>query len=47
MNFHVLIITAVMIVLDVVMGFAAALRNKDMQSAKLRDGLWHKAGSRG
>lgn len=44
MDFHVLIITAVMIVLDVVVGFAGAVRNKDVQSAKLRDGLWHKAG---
>ena len=44
MDFHVLIITAVMILLDVVVGFAGAVRNKDVQSAKLRDGLWHKAG---
>lgn len=44
MDFHVLIVTAVMIVLDVVVGFAGAVRNKDVQSAKLRDGLWHKAG---
>lgn len=44
MDFHVPIVTAVMIVLDVVFGFAGAVRNKDVQSAKLRDGLWHKAG---
>ena len=44
MDFHVLIVTAVMILLDVVVGFAGAVRNKDVQSAKLRDGLWHKAG---
>ena len=43
-DFHVPIVTAVMIVLDVVFGFAGAVRNKDVQSAKLRDGLWHKAG---
>ncbi len=44
MDFHVLIITAVMILLDVVVGFAGAVRRKDVQSSKLRDGLWHKAG---
>lgn len=44
MDFHVLIVTAVMIVLDVVVGFAGAVRNKDVQSAKLCDELWHKAG---
>ncbi len=44
MDFHVLIITGVMIVLDVVFGFAGAIKQKDVQSSKLRDGLWHKAG---
>ena len=43
-DFHVPIVTAVMIVLDVVFGFAGAVRNQDVQSANLRDGLWHKAG---
>lgn len=44
MDFHVLIITAVMIVLAVVVGFAGAIKQKDVQSEKLRNGLWHKAG---
>lgn len=44
MDFHVLIITAVMIVLDIVFGFAGAIKMKDVQSEKLRNGLWHKAG---
>ena len=44
MDFNILIITAVMIVLDIVFGFAGAVRCKDVQSSKLRDGLWHKAG---
>lgn len=44
MDFHVLIITAVMIVLDIVVGFAGAIKQKDVQSEKLRNGLWHKAG---
>lgn len=44
MDFHVLIITAVMIALDIVVGFAGAIKQKDMQSEKLRNGLWLKAG---
>ena len=44
MDYHVLLITAVMIVLDVVFGFAGAIKQKDVQSSKLCDGLWHKAG---
>ena len=47
MDFHVLLITCVMIVLDVVFGFAGAIKQKDVQSSKLRDGLWHKAGFMG
>lgn len=44
MDYHVLIITCVMIVLDVVFGFAGAVKMGDVQSEKLRNGLWHKAG---
>lgn len=44
MDFHVLLITAVMIVLDIIFGFAGAIKLKDVQSEKLRNGLWHKAG---
>ncbi len=44
MDFHVLIITAVVIVLDGVFGFAGAIKQKGVQSEKLRNGLWHKAG---
>lgn len=47
MDFHVLLITCVMIVLDVVFGFAGAIKQKDVQSSKLRDGFWHKAGFMG
>lgn len=44
--------TAVMIalalmVLDVLLGLAGAVKNKDVQSSKMREGLWHKAGSVG
>lgn len=30
--------------LDVVIGFAAAVKNKCVSSTKMRDGLWHKLG---
>lgn len=43
MDWHVLIITAVMIVSDVVVGFARTARCKDVQSPKLRSELWYKA----
>lgn len=32
------------IVLDVATGFAQAIKNKDVQSQKMRDGLFHKLG---
>lgn len=41
---EVLIITLVMIVLDLVSGFIGAIKEKNVQSEKLRLGLWHKAG---
>ena len=44
MDYQILLITAVMIVLDIVFGFAGAVKMKDIQSEKLRNGLWHKAG---
>lgn len=44
MDFHILIVTLVMIVLDIVFGFAGTVKQKDIQSDKLRNGLWHKAG---
>lgn len=40
----VLIITLVMIVLDLISGFIGAIKEKNVQSEKLRQGLWHKAG---
>lgn len=42
--FQVPVIAGVMMVLDVIAGFAGAIKYKDVQSNKLRDGLWHKAG---
>lgn len=44
MDWHVLLITGVMILMDVILGIAGAVKNKDVQSGKLREGLWHKAG---
>lgn len=44
MDYHILIVTAVMIVLDVVVGFAGACKAGVVRSGKLREGLWHKAG---
>lgn len=44
MDYQIIIVAAIMMVLDVVFGFAEAVRQKDIQSEKLRNGLWHKAG---
>ena len=33
--------------LDILLGLAGAAKNKDVQSSKMREGLWHKAGSIG
>lgn len=47
MDWHVLLITCVMIVLDILLGFAGAVKRGDVESGKLREGLWHKAGYAG
>ncbi len=44
MDYQIIIVAAIMMVLDVVFGFAGAVCQKDIQSEKLRNGLWHKAG---
>lgn len=44
MNGYVLALTALMILLDIVFGFAGAVKTRSVRSSKLRDGLWHKAG---
>jgi phage-related holin len=36
-----------LIVLDVVLGVAAAAKNHDIQSAEMREGAWHKIGELG
>lgn len=35
---------AILVAVDIVSGFAAAWATKTVQSSKLREGLWHKAG---
>lgn len=47
MDWHVLLVTCVMIVLDILLGFAGAVKRGDVESGKLREGLWHKAGYAG
>lgn len=44
MDFEILVITLIMILLDLVFGFIGAIKEKNVQSTKLRDGLWHKSG---
>lgn len=38
------IAAAVMMVFDIIIGFAGAAKNKTIESGKMREGLWHKAG---
>ena len=44
MDIRILLITALLTVLDVVFGFAGAVKCEDVKSGKLREGLWHKTG---
>lgn len=39
----IVVITALM-VLDIITGFAGAVKDKAVESGKMREGLWHKAG---
>lgn len=38
------VITICAMILDFITGFASAVKNADISSSKMRDGLWHKAG---
>ncbi|MEG0323687.1 MAG: phage holin family protein [Raoultibacter sp.] len=42
-----LIVTALAMLLDVVTGLAGAVKTSTVQSGKMREGLWHKAGFMG
>lgn len=44
MNYQTLILTFVFILFDLLSGFIAAISEKNVNSEKLRKGLWHKSG---
>lgn len=44
MDFSLLAITLILIVFDLVSGFAKAVYQKNVNSEKMREGLWHKSG---
>lgn len=44
MDFEILVITLIMILLDLIFGFIGAVKEKVVDSTKLRNGLWHKSG---
>lgn len=44
LQFDLVVIAVVAMVLDIITGFASAVKNKDLSSSKMREGLWHKAG---
>ena len=39
-----IVVASVMMILDIVTGFAGAVKNQTVESGKMREGLWHKAG---
>ncbi len=43
-DWHPIAVAVVLMVLDIVSGFAGAAKTKTIQSGKMREGLWHKAG---
>lgn len=43
-DFDILVITLILIVLDLIFGFIGAVKEKKVNSEKLRQGLWHKSG---
>ncbi|NGM16561.1 holin [Eggerthellaceae bacterium zg-893] len=44
MDYHVFVITVALILGDLATGLCGAIKSKDLDSTKLRDGLWHKMG---
>ena len=40
-------VALVLMGLDILLGLAGAVKDRDVQSSKMREGLWHKAGSIG
>lgn len=43
----VVVIALVLMGMDILLGLAGAVKDHDVQSSKMREGLWHKAGSIG
>lgn len=43
-DWHPIAVAAVMMALDIATGFAGAAKDKAIESGKMREGLWHKAG---
>lgn len=43
-NWALVVIACIFMVLDLVTGFAAAAKNHEIQSSKMKAGLWHKCG---
>lgn len=43
-DWHVFVVVVAFIVMDVVTGIAQAAKNKELDSSKMRDGLFHKIG---
>ena len=46
-DWHPVAVVAVMMALDMITGFAGAAKDKVLESGKMREGLWHKAGFAG
>lgn len=43
-DYRLVIIVAIMILLDIVFGLAGGIKRREVESGKLREGLWHKSG---
>lgn len=44
---ELMIVTCLAMLLDVITGVAGAVKNNELASGKMREGLWHKAGFAG
>lgn len=43
-DYHVILVTFAFMVFDIVSGFIKAVKNQNVSSTKMRDGLFHKCG---
>ena len=44
MDWHIAAFTTAFIAMDIASGFIQAIANKELDSSKMRSGLWHKCG---